>query len=348
MGFDEVLTHLGEFGRYQRRIYLLLCLPAISCALHKLAWVFLGARAAHRCLMPFENSYNASYPLPDDQIGMMLPMDPSTPNSYSQCLRLDANFTEEYFNASVPVNTSVPCEDWVYDHSKYESSAVFEWDLVCEKAWVRASADTLFMLGVLIGSILFGYLSDKYGRRPIFFLSLVLQVVGGIVAGIAPEYYSFVFARMCVGATTSGVFLVAYVIGMEMVGPSKRLYAGVVVQYFFTLGYMLTALFAYFITDWRTLQIALSLPGLLFLSYWWFIPESARWLLTNGRDAKAREVLQKAAKENKVELDGDLLDKFLGEIKTPEEKQAQPQASVIDLMRYPNLRRKSCIIFFLW
>lgn len=56
---------------------------------------------------------------------------------------------------------------------------------------------------------------------------------------------------------------------MEMVGPSKRFYAGVVVQYFFTLGYMLTALFAYLITDWRQLQIALSLPGLLFLLYWW-------------------------------------------------------------------------------
>jgi hypothetical protein len=57
---------------------------------------------------------------------------------------------------------------------------------------------------------------------------------------------------------------------MEMVGPSKRFYAGVVVQYFFTLGYMLTSLFAYLITDWRQLQIALSLPGLFFLLYWWY------------------------------------------------------------------------------
>jgi hypothetical protein len=48
MAFDELLVHLGEFGRYQKRIYILLCLPAISCALHKLAWVFLAARAPHR------------------------------------------------------------------------------------------------------------------------------------------------------------------------------------------------------------------------------------------------------------------------------------------------------------
>lgn len=57
---------------------------------------------------------------------------------------------------------------------------------------------------------------------------------------------------------------------MEMVGPSKRLYAGVVCQFFFTTGYILTAIFAYFIRDWRILQASLSAPGILFLCYWWY------------------------------------------------------------------------------
>jgi MFS transporter, OCT family, solute carrier family 22 (organic cation transporter), member 4/5 len=57
MAFDELLVHLGEFGRYQKRIYFLLCLPAISCALHKLAWVFLAAKAKHRYRDPFTIIY---------------------------------------------------------------------------------------------------------------------------------------------------------------------------------------------------------------------------------------------------------------------------------------------------
>jgi len=57
---------------------------------------------------------------------------------------------------------------------------------------------------------------------------------------------------------------------MEMVGPSKRLYAGVICQFFFSTGYILTAGFAYFIKDWRILQAALSAPGILFLCYWWY------------------------------------------------------------------------------
>lgn len=48
MKFDSVLLQVGEFGRYQIRVYILLCLPAICCAMHKLAWVFLGAKVEHR------------------------------------------------------------------------------------------------------------------------------------------------------------------------------------------------------------------------------------------------------------------------------------------------------------
>lgn len=48
MRFDSLFPIIGEFGRYQKRIYLLLCLPAICCAMHKLAWVFLGAKLDHR------------------------------------------------------------------------------------------------------------------------------------------------------------------------------------------------------------------------------------------------------------------------------------------------------------
>lgn len=72
------------------------------------------------------------------------------------------------------------------------------------------------MTGVLIGSYIFGDLSDRYGRRPTFFISLVLQLIGGLLAAIAPEYITFILARILIGASTSGVFLVAYVIGSHI------------------------------------------------------------------------------------------------------------------------------------
>ena len=44
------------------------------------------------------------------------------------------------------------------------------------------------------------------------------------------------FARLVIGMTTSGVFLVAYVLAMEMVGPSSRMVAGTLCQYYYTFG----------------------------------------------------------------------------------------------------------------
>ncbi|XP_049803763.1 organic cation transporter protein-like isoform X1 [Schistocerca nitens] len=352
MAYDDVLQQLGDFGPYQARIYLLLCLPAISCALHKLAGVFLQAKPNHRCWLPYEEN-NASYNLSERELNLSIPRDEST-GSWSSCYRFDTNFSSEYFENNIPANCTVGCDKWIYDTTVYKSSVVTEFDLVCKNAWLRATADALFMVGVLLGSIIFGELSDRYGRKIIFFISLVLQVICGTVAAFLPDYISFMIARMLIGASTSGVFLVAYVIAMEMVGPSKRLFAGVVCQYFFTIGYLLTALLAYFIKDWRMLQISLSLPGLLFLSYWWFIPESVRWLLVKGRCAEAEQLLMKAAEENKVkipeELLKDLLDSNALSCANDHYDGSQPERkpSIFDLFLYPNLRRKTLNIFFNW
>jgi hypothetical protein len=84
------------------------------------------------------------------------------------------------------------------------------------------------------------------------------------------------------------------------------------------------------------------------------VPESARWLLTKGRDEEARIVLKKAAKENKVDLPDEMLEKFLGEMKQQEEEDKEKEAvkkaesSFLDLFKHPNLRRKTLLILFLW
>ena len=58
----------------------------------------------------------------------------------------------------------------------FGSSAVMDWDLVCDGAHWRAAAQSLFMVGVLLGSYVFGALSDRCGRRPVFLASVLIQV----------------------------------------------------------------------------------------------------------------------------------------------------------------------------
>lgn len=347
MAYEDIFQHIGDFGRYQKRIYFLLCLPAIVCGFHKLAGVFLMPRPDYRCQLPFEKA-NATYKLPENIFNMSYPVDSFT-KKYQTCSYLSANYSDEYFASGTPATDSVVCDRFIYDHSKYKSSTVMEWDMVCGGAWLRATSDAFFMVGVLLGSIIFGQMSDKMGRKPVFFINLVLQVIFGLAAGIAPEYITFTISRVVVGATTSGVFLVAYVLAMEMVGQSYRLFAGVACMMFFSTGYVLTAAFAYVFDDsWREFQIALTIPGFIFLIYYWFIPESARWLLSKNRKEEAIAIIQSVAKENNATIPQEVLDSLTEEPKEVKKDTNEREPSVIDLFRYPNLRRKTLLIFFDW
>ncbi|ENN83449.1 hypothetical protein YQE_00193, partial [Dendroctonus ponderosae] len=294
-----------------------------------------------QCKLPYELA-NASYHINDTEMEKWYSFNKTRDKSFHSCL-INAP------NSTIPQ----PCDEYIYDLKAYGYTAVIDvrnqWNLTCDKAYLIAIGNSLFMFGVMFGSIAFGELSDRWGRKNTFFLSLVMQVVFGVVASVAPEFWTFTIARAVVGATTSGVFLVAYVIGLEMVGSSKRMIAGTVCQIFFSVGYMLTAVFAIYIPNWRSLQFALTIPGLVFLTYWWLIPESARWLISNNRLEEAKKNIQVAARCNKVQIPDKTLDELLRPSSdSPRKVAGEKQPNILDIFKYPRLRKRSLIIFFDW
>lgn len=187
MNYDDVLPYLsrGDFGKYQKKIYILLCLPSILCAFHKLAGVFLLAVPDHRCKLPGED-WNSDFELPQNVWNQSFPFDDSK-KEFSKC---------EYFRVVNETKIIAECSEFIWNTTKVESSAVKSFSLVCDRAPWRASADSLMMVGVLIGSYVFGDLSDKFGRRPTFMLSLLVQVVFGLLTAVAPEFISYTICRM--------------------------------------------------------------------------------------------------------------------------------------------------------
>lgn len=106
--------------------------------------------------------------------------------------------------------------------------------------------------------------------------------------------------------------------------------------------------FAYFIKEWRWLQVALTIPGLLFLLYWWFIPESIRWLLANKKKEEAIEQIQRIARSNRVVIPQEILDKVVEAEVEASSGNNESKPSLLDLFKTPNLRTKALLIFFDW
>ena len=121
------------------------------------------------------------------------------------------------------------------------------------------------------------------GRFKTYFFAMFLQLVFGIIIAIAPNVWIYFIARTMIGATCSGVFLCAYILSLEFIGPEKRFNPGLAFQMFFAVGYSLLAPIGYFVSDFRMISWILAIPSLFLMSYYFFIDESVIWLLGKGR-----------------------------------------------------------------
>ncbi|XP_017147449.1 organic cation transporter protein [Drosophila miranda] len=318
LDFDEILTQIGEFGRYQRRNYLLICLPVLFAAANSLSYVFTAGKPTYRCYIPGCDSIQA----PEyhaDWLHIAVPGTWSKKGLFTpaNCDRYVANETSGFSwdplqpgqcTADNFTQEEERCLQFVY--GTQERTIVQEWQLTCqENAWKLAFVGTTHFAGLVIGTALFGYLADRFGRKRIFLFCIVFMAVTGIAQALAWDYISFLSFALLNAVGTSGVYPLAFIIGVEMVGPRKREMSSIVLNYFYAVGEALLGL-SVFIPNWRHLQLILSIPPLLFLGYFWIVPESVRWLLARNQREKAGVIIRRAAEVNRRDISIELLASF--------------------------------------
>ncbi|KAK6169202.1 hypothetical protein SNE40_020298 [Patella caerulea] len=331
MKFDDVLKYLGEFGLYQKRIYFLVCLPALANGLFIILTVFILAIPEHRCAVP--SLSNDTYAIQGSWHEYLINQSiPSSKDGWSKCTIY--NYTED------GNKTEVKCNKWVYDKSQYDNTFMSELNLVCGKEIYRSHSNLAMFGGKVFGAIALGMVSDLLGRKKTLMICLFIKITSGIGLAFATNIVSFLVCRFLVGFSSITCFLTAYVIGMELVGPSKRKYAGNFIMLAWATGLFLLGLLAYFIRDWKNLTLVTSVPNILFVSFWWLLPESPRWLLSKGRYKEAEEIIRKAAKVNQVDLPEKLFDKSSLETTV--------DAKISQMFTTPRLVAMSLIVFFNW
>lgn len=244
-------------------------------------------------------------------------------------------------------DTLIDCNSWVYDTRYYTSSRGIEWNFVCSRRWMGAAAQSIFMTGVVIGSLVLGPLCDKFGRKTVFLWAALGQLICSVAVAFTTNYYSFVVVRFLYGISAVSPFKAGYVLTIELVGPSKRAVCGALFQILFGTGVMLVGFWAYLIDNRFYLQIVYGLHTALLIPHWFLLDESPRWLWAKGRPQQATAIVEKALKINnsRETVDVPLL---VSHYKALHQEKDTYSYGIPDLFRTPNMIRKSLIISGCW
>jgi len=162
------------------------------------------------------------------------------------------------------------------------------------------------LIGCFIGAFSAGRLADLMGRRNVMMLAAVLFLVGALIQGFAESQTIFVIARIMGGMAVGAASVLSPAYISEVAPASIRGRLTTMQQIMIIIG--LTAAFVvnyalaasagestreYWggLQAWRWMYLMQALPAAIFLIALFFIPESPRYLVSKGRDEKARGVL---------------------------------------------------------
>ncbi|NXG60409.1 S22AD protein, partial [Hemiprocne comata] len=303
--FGDFICAVGEFGLYQKLLILLLCLPQFLTPFHMIGQVFMVVDVPHHCDTSWIRAVGPNL-TEEEQLNLTLPRDAD--GAYEQCSRYSPVAWDLGSIRAYGLNATESCSDgWVYP-SAQPPSLLTEFDLVCDKKDLTDISQSVYMMGLLLGALIFGPLSDRIGRRPMFLTSILLQALFGVAIAFVPHFYVYMAFKCVVGAGVSGTLIITLALSTEWVGVSHRPKAVLISHCCFAIGQMILAGLSYGIRHWRLLQIAGSAPMFALFFYIWVLPESARWLVTKGRVEEAKKLLQKAASTNKCTIPPELLE----------------------------------------
>ena len=161
-------------------------------------------------------------------------------------------------------------------------------------------ANSGYLAGAVLGSLFFGWLTDRLGRKKLFFTTLAVYLVAAVATAFAWNLSSFVLFRFVTGAGIGGEYAAINSTIQELVPGRVRGWTDLVINGSFWIGAALGAAGSIVLLDpavlggdlgWRAaffIGAVLSL-AIFFMRMW--IPESPRWLITHGRTEQAQAIV---------------------------------------------------------
>lgn len=173
------------------------------------------------------------------------------------------------------------------------AALVAEWSLTGEQASWIASAG---FLGMAVGASLGGLLADRFGRRSVFAITLLVYGVATGASALAGGIVALLILRVVVGLGLGAELPVASTYVSEFAPARMRGRLIVILEAFWAVGWTAAALIGFFVIPnvdqgWRWAFALGAIPAVYALVVRWGLPESARWLERQGRYADADAVV---------------------------------------------------------
>jgi MFS family permease len=161
-------------------------------------------------------------------------------------------------------------------------------------------AGSAYVAGAVLGALFFGWLTDRLGRKKLFFITVAVYLVATALTAFSWNIWSFMLFRFLTGAGIGGEYAAINSTIQELIPGRVRGWTDLCINGSFWLGAALGAGGSVVLLDpglfgpdtgWRlAFLIGASLALVIFLMRMW-IPESPRWLMTHGRAEEGRRIV---------------------------------------------------------
>lgn len=175
-------------------------------------------------------------------------------------------------------------------------------------------ASSAYLAGAVLGALFFGWLTDRLGRKRLFFITLFVYLVATALTAFSWNIWTFCLFRFFTGAGIGGEYAAINSTIQELIPARVRGWTDLVINGSFWVGAAIGAVGAIILLDpahfdpeigWRAAFMIGALLGIVILFMRMWIPESPRWLVTHGRRDEAEAIT--AAIEQSFERHGHIL-----------------------------------------